>query len=212
MAERKQEVRGGQMKSRGTSAKGAKRKEAIMAAAIRRFAEDGYQSASIASIADDAGLSQPGLLHYFPTKVDLLLAVLEQRDLESASVVHGTAEWRGLLGAMGEAVRRNAQVPAVIKAFAVLNAESLTAEHPAQSWFLKRSRSLQLNIAASFERAAARKEIRGDVDCRAIAAELIAMMDGLQMLWLRDPDAVDMVRVFDGYIDRLIESIASDRK
>ncbi|MFT4180441.1 MAG: TetR family transcriptional regulator, partial [Rhizobium sp.] len=47
------------------------------------------------------------------------------------------------------------------------------------------------------------------IDCPAVAAEVIAMMDGLQMLWLRDPEVFDMVKAMGGYIERLIEDLQS---
>ena len=121
----------------------------------------------------------------------------------------GAADWRHLLAAMVEAVRCNAEMSGVVKAFAILNAESLTVDHPAQSWFFERARSLQAKISCSFERGIARNEIRKDVDCCAIAAELIAIMDGLQMLWLRAPATIDMVGIFAAYVDRLIDNIAA---
>lgn len=33
-----------------------------------------------------------------------------------------------------------------------------------------------------------RGELRPDVDCAAVATEVFAMMDGLQVPWLHDPD------------------------
>ncbi|KER69966.1 TetR family transcriptional regulator [Burkholderia cepacia] len=191
---------------------GSDRREEILAAAVRRFSKDGYQKASIAAIANDVGLSQPGLLHYFPTKVDFLLAILERRDLESAPILRGTLEWRALLQALVDAVQRNTQNPDVVKAFAILNAESLTVEHPAQAWFLERALNLRANIAASLQRGVETKELRADLDCHSIAAELIGFMDGLQMFWLRAPDHIDMGEAFSAYIERLIQSITAREK
>lgn len=50
---------------------------------MRVFARDGYTNASIAEVASQVGLTLPGLLHYFPSKITMLLAVLELRDLRS---------------------------------------------------------------------------------------------------------------------------------
>ncbi|MBB3138765.1 AcrR family transcriptional regulator [Rhizobium pisi] len=195
-------------KRRRRSRKGEERRAEILTAAMRRFAEDGYQNAAIGDIARDVGLSLPGLLHHFPTKVDLLLAILAKRDLESADFIgHYRSDLPGLLKGMVEIFRRNAGMIEVVRAFAILNAESLMKDHPAKAWFLDRATDMQNGIAATFERAIADGSIDGGIDSRAMAAELIAVMDGLQMLWLRDPDRFDMVGGLEAYVDRLLASL-----
>ncbi|RUM22190.1 TetR/AcrR family transcriptional regulator [Rhizobium vallis] len=193
---------------RRRSRKGEERRAEILAAAMRRFAEDGYQNAAIGDIARDVGLSLPGLLHHFPTKVDLLLAILAKRDLESADFIgHYRSDLSGLLKGMVEVFRRNTGMIEVVRAFAILNAESLMKDHPAKTWFLGRATEMQNGIAATFERAIADGSIDDKTDSRAMAAELIAVMDGLQMLWLRDPDRFDMVGGLEAYVDRLLTSL-----
>jgi hypothetical protein len=44
-----------------------------------------------------------------------------------------------------------------------------------------------------------------------MAAELIAVMDGLQMLWLRNPTRFDMVGGLEGYIIRLLASLGFEQ-
>lgn len=208
MAERKT---GQDEKRRRRSPKGEERRAEILAAAMRRFAEDGYQNAAIGDIARDVGLSLPGLLHHFPTKVDLLLAILAKRDLDSADFIgHYRSDVRGLLKGMVEIFRRNAELIEVVRAFAILNAESLMKDHPAKAWFLARTAEMQKDIAATFERAIADGSIDKRIDSKVIAAELIAVMDGLQMLWLRDPDRFDMVGGLEDYVDRLLASLAPE--
>ena len=48
----------------------------ILAEAVRVFAESGYEGASIATVADNAGLSKQNLMYYFPTKQALYERVL----------------------------------------------------------------------------------------------------------------------------------------
>jgi AcrR family transcriptional regulator len=60
---------------------------AILDAARKRFAEDGF-SASIASIVADAGVTKGALFHHFPSKLDLFREVwtdLQTRMGEEAS-------------------------------------------------------------------------------------------------------------------------------
>jgi len=50
---------------------------AILAAAVRMFAECGYAGTAIAAVAERAGLSKQNLLYYFPTKQALYRRVLD---------------------------------------------------------------------------------------------------------------------------------------
>ncbi|MBB3612631.1 TetR/AcrR family transcriptional regulator [Rhizobium sp. BK602] len=195
-------------RQRRKSAKGASRREAILAAAMQRFARDGYQNAAIGDVAKDVGLSLPGLLHHFPTKVDLLLAILDKRDIDSSAAIDdGQGNWRSFLTGLVQVAEYNTRIPEVVRAFAILNAESLTQNHPAKAWFGNRARQLQIDIAAKLEDGIVRGEVRKAIDCPAVAGEVIAMMDGLQMLWLRDPESFDMVAAMADYIERLIRHL-----
>jgi TetR/AcrR family transcriptional regulator len=49
----------------------------IVAEAVRVFAECGYEGASIATVAEKAGLSKQNLMYYFPTKQALYQRVLD---------------------------------------------------------------------------------------------------------------------------------------
>lgn len=49
----------------------------IITEAVRVFAECGYEGASIATVADNAGLSKQNLMYYFPTKQALYQRVLD---------------------------------------------------------------------------------------------------------------------------------------
>jgi TetR/AcrR family transcriptional regulator len=49
----------------------------IIAEAVRVFAESGYEGASVATIAENVGLSKQNLMYYFPTKQALYQRVLD---------------------------------------------------------------------------------------------------------------------------------------
>ena len=69
---------------------GAERREAILEAAVAEIARNGFAGATTADIARRAGISQPYVFRFFPTKKDLSLAVIDRclsrilRDWETA--------------------------------------------------------------------------------------------------------------------------------
>ena len=191
-------------RARGPYGKGRQRRAEIVKAAVRVFSQSGYQNAAIATIAAEVGLTLPGLLHYFPSKTDLLLAVLEQRDEVTADMLpQESADWRTFLGSLVDIVRYNEAIPGVIRAFALLSVESLSADHPAADWFADRSAKTHAMIARALRSGQAEGTFDPAADAGALAFEIIAMMDGLQEQWLRSGETVDMAGIFETYINRL---------
>jgi AcrR family transcriptional regulator len=68
---------------------------AILEAARRRFAEDGY-NASIASIVSEAGVTKGALFHHFPSKLDLFREVWT--DLQTRMGEEALSEARKMSG------------------------------------------------------------------------------------------------------------------
>ncbi len=56
----------------------AERRESILDAAVEEFATHGYEGATTAGIAARAGISQPYVFRFFPTKRDLYIAVVDR--------------------------------------------------------------------------------------------------------------------------------------
>ncbi|WP_241965048.1 TetR family transcriptional regulator C-terminal domain-containing protein [Microbacterium telephonicum] len=56
---------------------------------------------------------------------------------------------------------------------------------------------------ASFSRLQQDGELRRDLDPQRVGQLVTAMMDGLQLQWLLDPDAVDMVGLFEDFLHLL---------
>jgi AcrR family transcriptional regulator len=156
----------------------------------------------LAGIAAAAGLTNAGLLHHFPSKEELLVAVLEERDrVDGERFLH----LRGFVGlealdALVQLVEANASAPGLVRAFTVLMGESAAEDHPASRWFRERYPRRCDNLAAALRAGIDRGQIRPETVCDAVAVEIIAMMDGLQVQWVLDPERVDMARLFAHYI------------
>jgi AcrR family transcriptional regulator len=179
-----------------------------MQAAFRALAANGYQASSLASIAADAGLTTPGLLHHFPSKNELLLALLEERDrLDEAGSGLGEARGIAALDCLQELADKNAANLELVRAFAVLVGESVSTDHPARRWAQARYAKLRRELVAALHRGVVDGEVRDDVDLEAIAAEIVAMMDGLQIQWVLDPGQIDMSQVLTHYFQGLAEHL-----
>ncbi|MGI5168024.1 TetR/AcrR family transcriptional regulator [Spirillospora sp. CA-253888] len=192
-------------------ASGDARREQILHVAMQEFAENGYRGTSLAKVAERAGLSQPGLLHHFRNKEQLLVAVLELRDRRDAERFFGGAEdpppGLDLLAALTRLVEHNARTPELVRLFTVLTSEAVTSDHPARAWARARYTLLRAQIAQALREGMARGELRQGLDAEAHAARIIALMDGLQTQWLLDPERVDMAALFRAHLDDLLAAL-----
>jgi AcrR family transcriptional regulator len=192
----------------GNAVRSEAARQRLLEAALRALATNGYQGSSLAGIAAEAGMTTAGLLHHFPSKEQLLLAVLVERDRSDGARYH-LRGFRGLaaLDRLVELVGYNAHVPGVVRAFTVLVGEAVGEGHPAREWFERRYPRRRDNIAAALRAGIDSGEIAANIDCDAIAAEIIAMMDGLQVQWLLNSDQVDLAAVFAHYISGVRDAI-----
>ena len=189
---------------RGEYAKSAQRRREILDASLEVFATSGFRSGSLRDIAEKVGMSQAGLLHHFPSKTHLLMAVLEERD-EQARQRSGDALSGGIeaIRAFIDNARYNATVPGLVELYAVLSAESTAHDHPAHAYFQQRYRWV-LNFAReALEKTRAEGDLRADVDPGSAARSLVALQDGLQVQWLLDPESVDIAEELTAYAQRL---------
>jgi AcrR family transcriptional regulator len=190
---------------RGTYAKSAARREEIVAAALQVFSEAGYHNGSIRDVADRAGLSQAGLLHHYPSKHRLIEAVLDRRDQDALARM-GAEPPQGvaMLKALVDLAEHNETTPEVVELHVTLSAEATSLEHPVHDYFVRRYHVVLEMVTAAFEHAAAHGELHPGVDCRSSARTLVALMDGLQGLWLLDRDSVDMAEELRRYLRPLL--------
>ena len=177
----------------------------VVDVAMELFGEVGYRSASLREIAARCGITHPGLLHHFSTKAALLSAVLARRDEQD------TARYVPLTGSAVDQLRRllglvehNVGAPALVELHVTLSAEATDPSHPAHAWCVTRYAKTRRLFREVFERAAADGVLRPDVEPATAAAALTALMDGLQVQWLLDRTAVNMVAVLRDHLRRLV--------
>lgn len=195
--------------ARGSYSVGIERRERILAAATENFAREGYLGTSMADIARDVGLTSPGLMHYFPTKQHLLVAVAERRfDLvgdwahEDRPDLDGTGPFRNMV----ELTRRIVNYPGLIELFVSLTAEASVAGSPAQQLYAKRYQTALAELTASLRASASAGHLKPETDFELIARQCIAVTDGAQLQWVISGGKADIVHI----VQDILEHIAAD--
>lgn len=175
---------------------------------METFGARGYNNASLAEIAEQAGLTQAGVLHYFRSKALLLTSVLELRDQTDIEQL-GPDRPQGLhfLRHMVDTALRNAEREGIIRLYTVLSAESVTDSHPAQTYFRDRYDGLRAFVADALREACDLPADAGE-QAETAANAIIAVMDGLQVQWLLAPHAVNMAASTDLVITSLLTALA----
>ncbi|HET6855543.1 MAG TPA: TetR/AcrR family transcriptional regulator [Streptomyces sp.] len=188
-------------------ARSEERRAEILRAALDVIAERGYRGASLNAVAERVGLTQQGLLHYFPTKEALLVAVLEERDQwDTGASGRSTAAWR--IDLLDSLVEYNAMRPGIVQTFSALLGESVTDEHPARDFFTQRYEQVRAGMAGAL-RTEYGERLPGGLTPEQAAPLLVAVMDGLQYQWLLDPRSVDMPAAFRDFLGLLRRDPAS---
>ncbi|MEV4019699.1 TetR/AcrR family transcriptional regulator [Nonomuraea angiospora] len=190
---------------RGQYAKSAQRMSEIIEAATIVFATHGYRGGSLRDISRQLNLSLTSIVHHFPTKYELLEAVLERAD---QTVGTGFAAFdfeadcveRGIAPTTMDRVRSNLERPELLRLLAILAAESSAAEHPAHGWFIDRYRKKSESLAKAFAYDQSKGRIDKTRDPQLLSRMLIGTWDGIQLQWLIDP-AMDMVRPMRAFFE-----------
>jgi len=175
----------------------AERREQILAAATELIAVSGFNGVSLGAFAAACGMTKAGLLHHFPSREQLLVAVLERRDeLDLAAILDSSAPAVDAGSArvvVERLVRRNLSQRSIVQLYTVLSAEALDPAHPAHEYFRRR---------LSTSRAMLAEQLFGwHPEPDRAAVELLAFLDGLQLNWLRDP-SIDFVAQWESYAAR----------
>ncbi|WP_053619449.1 TetR/AcrR family transcriptional regulator [Nocardiopsis sp. NRRL B-16309] len=199
------------MNRRGPYGKTAAKREEILSAALDLIARHGYRGTSVKAIAESAGLSPAGVLHHFGTKERLFVEVLRKRDqLDAArsradvaaagrtSPLHPLDRYAALLDS-------NSGVPGLVELYSALVVEAADPAHEAHDFFAERRVEGQALLTRAVRRMQEAGTLTTSIDAGVLATALIALGDGLQTLWLIDPE-VDM----GGTITAVLQALRTD--
>lgn len=197
------------MSTRGPYAVGQRRREEILDAATRAIEQKGYYKTSMLEIAEAVGISEGGLMHHFPSKRHLLLAV-SQRQIEA-----NAARWDALpedvegfrvFDLMVEMTARGSEHPGLIELVVIMTAEAVDQSSPAHGLFRTRNETAVADLASRLRRGLDRDGYT-NVDCDDVARSCIAFNDGILLQWVISGGAFDLTLAVRHHVDRLVESI-----
>lgn len=192
----------------------AVRREKILEEAIGLIGERGYYGFTVQELAKRCGLTNPGLLYYFPSKLHVMLAVLEEaetRDSEAFAPIVAAAERnlnapggrQRVLDVLHAIMEHGTAHQPIVRLLFGLQAESLDADHPAHQWWRRREQVLGALYQRLLEPYVA--------DPAPVARNLIALLDGLCMQWLRDDLCTDVVAEWKQALKRFLPELHGEQ-
>lgn len=171
------------MAVRGQYSKGKTRRREILRGAVRVFSKLGSGGASMKAIAADVGIGPALLQYYFPSRENLLLAVITEWDEENERRSIGEpvfARWQ-------RSMAHNSTVPGLIHLYTTTLVEAIDEDHPAKIYFFKRYLDATHGVTAELILQQYRGSLPSELDPERIARLLLAASEGLQIRWLHDP-------------------------
>ncbi|MEV0640918.1 TetR/AcrR family transcriptional regulator [Streptomyces sp. NPDC050619] len=168
----------------------------ILGSALEVFAARGFRAGSLNDIAKAAGLTRAGLLHHYPSKQAVLLALLEQRDAE----LRRTTRTSGLtlLELLKELEHLTGLILAnrdLVQLAHILTAEASGEAHPAREWVARRYVALRAELADAVRLSVETGELPPELNPDDFAALLLGAIEGAENQWLVSPEEVDPAAV-----------------
>ena len=179
----------GPAKQRGPYTKGVARRREIVDTALEVLADRGLGNASLDEISSRVGITRQGLLHYFGTRENLILAVLEERDARDiAAGMAGHRPGEPPEEAYERVLARTREYPGLARLYTAFAAAATDPSHPAHQFFRDRYRRIRNQMREQLDHAVAAGELDADLDTTAASQRLLGVLDGLQLQWLLDPE------------------------
>lgn len=168
------------------SEKPGDKRERIIEAAIRVFAERGFYHARVSEVAAEAGVAGGTIYNYFRNKDDLLICLFEDR--MEAILADFRAELEGI-ESVADRLRRFVELHLDMVARDPHLAEVLTVELRQSSKFMREYKArkfgeylavLENLIVEGVERG----ELRSDVDPKILKRALFGALDEVSLFWV----------------------------
>lgn len=162
------------------------RREQILDTAMEMLAEKGYRGLTMKAVAHRCGLTPPAVTYHFKNMETLLFAVLQRRDAVDLEEFFPDDSEEPLTPAdIATAVLKAMTAnPHAARLRAVMSIEAMDPGHPAHDACLQRDDAVAAFLVSRLS--------DGYDDPQRLARRLIAALDGVQSVWLRHPEYLDL--------------------
>jgi AcrR family transcriptional regulator len=172
---------------------GASSRDQLLAAASRVFARAGYHGASMSEIAAEAGFSKGALYWSFASKEELFFALLDELDEQLRALIAASATLPKEPERSGELSRELSAVLTDARDLVLLFHEYsalAVRDRKVAARYAQRNARLREEIAAAVRLRHETIGVPLAMPAEDLATTLIALVDGLSIQQLTEPDAV----------------------
>ena len=189
------------------------RRHQIMDAALTVFSHLGFERASMDDIAKEAGVSKGALYLYYKSK-DAIIAkllqlffdqALKQVKLLAAGEGSVTEQLLAFTRVLTREMDRMAAMQPISLQFYAIAARHATIRQHLRAYFAD-YRALMEEV---IQRGIAQGELRADISPAETAVTLTALLEGLALLWLIDPQATDWHVQVESSTQLLIQGLSA---
>ena len=167
-----------QDETRGPYAKGILQRQQILSAALELFARQGYEASTLSAIAKSAGITREAVRHYFSSRDDVFLEIIEAHDASGHE--HAEISDEGLFNQIVESASRNSATPGLSALCATLAARAvIEKDSPTGRSVNRRLSKLRTEITEGLRRSQEVGVIRNDIAPGTLASIILATSDGL---------------------------------
>lgn len=156
----------------------------ILDAAVEVFSEMGSRKASMAVIAGRSGISPALLHHYFPTREDLLVAVIERWDVDNETIGSPFSYFGHWL----DVTTHNASIPGIVHLYMTCVVEATDPDHPGRQFYRDRYERITTALVEEIAELQEQGRVSKDLVPERVARLLLAGIEGLQIRWLHQQD------------------------
>ena len=191
--------------ARGPYRTGIRRREQIVAVAIRVFGEHGFAGGSIRAVADQVGVSHATLLQHFGSKEGLLTAVLQEWDRQTVEASLTGASGLDYFRRLPEVMNAHRSNRGLLELFTTIAAEASSPTHPAHAFIQRRYTDNLATLATHLQQAVETGDVAPltPADIEIEVRLMTAVLDGIGLQWLLDP-STDVTTSVTAYIDRTV--------
>lgn len=188
-------------------------RERIITSAARVFARKGYHGASLDEVAADAGLTKGAVYWHFQSKADLFLALLDARFQRDTADMAGKFDaahtlddpyqsMQLVLGQLVEKIESDRDWPRLFLEF--LGHARDEAVHQRIGAVYRQSYDFTQSL---LDRQQQRGRSNGNIDSFVGAVFWGALIDGLVLAWLANPELVDLKQLMPKIVELVWQGV-----